>query len=84
MEIAKTVGDFQKVFDSFVEDYNGKRFVDPTSYEFKMIGETRIQFRKKTETEIPLILLLEELAASELNTVKEIIELEPENSLAQA
>ena len=84
VEIAKTIPELRKVFESPVEDYNGKRFVDPTSYEFKLTKQVTIYFRRKSETQLPFLMLVEELADAEFNNVKEIIEMEPENTFAQA
>eukprot|EP00331_Platyophrya_macrostoma_P014907 CAMPEP_0176470266 /NCGR_PEP_ID=MMETSP0127-20121128/40346_1 /TAXON_ID=938130 /ORGANISM="Platyophrya macrostoma, Strain WH" /LENGTH=462 /DNA_ID=CAMNT_0017864513 /DNA_START=114 /DNA_END=1502 /DNA_ORIENTATION=+ len=84
VEIATTIPQLKKIFENPVEDYNGKRFVDPTSYEFKLTKNVSIYFRRKCETELPFLMLVEELADAELNNVKEIIEMEPENSFAQA
>ena len=84
IEVAKTIPELKKLFENPVEDYNGKRFVDPTSYEFKLTKNVSIYFRRKHETELPFLMLIEELAAAEFTNVKDIIEMEPENSFAQA
>lgn len=84
IDAVKTVGDLKKSFESPVEDYNGKRFVDSTPYTFKLPDGEHISFQRKSDSESAFMMLLEEIAEGELGTVKEILELEPENSFAQS